>query len=205
MDLIDQEAFDLIKRKYGSYSSWAVWAPATKGPKSNISDLSLFDLAANPAMLHTLNPAVVMVGLNISRSFDEPFRNFHDPSPRANDFKIRYAFAHTPYYGSYMTDIIKNVEMVKSTDLQNHLRVNPALVRSNIAMFREELCDLPCRQPTILAFGMAAFSLLAEHLLPAEYLSLIRLTHYSHQIGKEKYRETVLAQVSAEALKPNRP
>ena len=197
MDLIDQDGFDLIKRKYGGCSSWAVWAPASKGPKSNISDLRLFDRATNPAMLNTLNPAVVMVGLNISRSFDEPFRNFHDPSPRANDFKIRHAFAHTPYYGAYMTDIIKNVEMVKSTDLLKHLRANPGLIRSNIATFRDELGDLPCRRPTILAFGVAAFSLLAENLLPAEYLSLIRLTHYSHQIGKEKYRETVLSQISS--------
>jgi len=197
VDLIDRERFDVIKQKYGSCASWAVWAPATRGPKSNIGDLSIFDLAANPTTLDTLNGSVVMVGLNISRSFVEPFRNFHDPNPNANDFKIRYTFASTPYYGAYMTDIIKNVEMVKSADLISHLRAHPTLIHSNVTTFRQELRDLPCRRPTILAFGLAAYNLLAENLLPEEYLSLTRLTHYSHQIGKEKYRETVLAQVSA--------
>jgi hypothetical protein len=191
--VIDGETFDVIKEKHGSYASWAVWAPASRGPKSNIDDLRILDIAANPTVLDTLNGSVVMVGLNISRSFVEPFRNFHDPNPKANDFKIRYAFVSTPYYGAYMTDIIKNIEMVKSADLTSHLRAHPTLIPSNVNRFREELRDLPCRRPTILAFGLAAYNLLAENLLPEEYLSLIRLTHYSHQIGKEKYRETVLA------------
>jgi hypothetical protein len=197
VNLIDRERFDVIKQTYGSYASWAVWAPATRGPKSNIDDLRIFDLAANPTTLDTLNGSVVMVGLNISRSFVEPFRNFHDSNPNANDFKIRHAFASTAYYGAYMTDIIKNVELVRSADLRSYLRAHPNVIHSNVATFRQELRDLPCRRPTILAFGLAAYNLLAENLLPEEYSSLIRLTHYSHQIGKEEYRETVLAQISA--------
>ena len=197
MDPIDRARCDAIKQKYGSYASWAVWARASGSPKSNIGDLSVFDLAAHPETLHTLNGSVVMVGLNISRSFAEPFRNFHDCNPHANDFKIRYAFAGTLYYGGYMTDIIKNVEMVKSADLINRLRAYPALIDSNVTTFRQELDDLPCRRPTILAFGRDAYSLLAKNLRPKEYLTLIRLTHYSHRIGKEKYRETVLWQIGA--------
>lgn len=197
MDLIDRERFDVIKQKYGTYASWAVWAPATRGPKSNIGDLRVFDLAANPTTLDTLNGNVVMVGLNISRSFVEPFRNFHDCNPNTNDFKIRYAFASTPYYGAYMTDIIKNVEMVRSANLRSYLQAHPKVIHSNVATLRQELRDLPSRRPTILAFGLDAYNLLAENLRPAEYLSLIRLTHYSHHIGKGKYREIVLAQISA--------
>ena len=85
---------------------------------------------------------VVMVGLNISRTLSERFRNFHDPSPKANDFKIRYAFTSTPYYGAYMTDIIKNVAMTKSTELMSDLRTCPSLIHRNVDAFREELCDL---------------------------------------------------------------
>lgn len=204
MGLIDAERFELIRRKHGGCASWAVWAPATGGPKSNIGDLSIFDIAANPATLGVLNSGVVMVGLNISRSFRDPFRNFHDPSPKANDFKLRFAFIGTPYYGAYMTDIIKNVEMVKSTDLRNYLRARPSLIRSNVAMFREELRDLRCQRPTILAFGLAAYGHLAKNLLPDEYGALIRLTHYSHQIGKERYRETVLAQIGSQTSSASR-
>ena len=196
MDLIDQNRFSLIKSKHGGYSSWAVWAPATQSPKSNIGDLSVLDLTANPTIVQTLRGNVIMVGLNISRSFDEPFRNFHDQSPYANDFKIRYAFTGTPYYGAYMTDIIKNVAIVKSAGLLTYLREHPSVISSQIATFREEVRDLGCTRPTILAFGSAAYKILLEHLSPDEYRNLIRLTHYSHHIGKEKYRDAVMGQVS---------
>jgi hypothetical protein len=195
--MIDREQFELIKREHGGYASWAVWATATRGPKSNIADLSIFDVAATPTTLQVLKNDIIMVGLNISRSFAERFRNFHDPSPSANDFKIRYAFTNTDYYGAYMTDIIKKVEMVNSAELLRHLKAFPSLVRTNVEAFREELKDLGSQRPTILAFGSAAHALIAENLSRHEYSSLVRLTHYSHQIGKEKYRETVLAQISS--------
>jgi len=102
--MIDREQFELIGRKHGGYASWAVWAAAACSPKSNIDDLSILDVAANLTTLQLLRNNIVMVGLNISRSFAERFRNFHDPSPSANDFKIRYAFTNTQYYGAYMTD-----------------------------------------------------------------------------------------------------
>jgi hypothetical protein len=195
--MIDRDQFELIGRKHGGYASWAVWAAATRGPKSNIDDLSILDVAATPATLQVLKNDIIMVGLNISRSFAERFRNFHDPSPSANDFKIRYAFTNTDYYGAYMTDIIKNIEMVNSAKLLKYLRAFPSLVRTNVQVFREELRDLGSQRPTILAFGSAAHALIAGNISRHEYSSLVRLTHYSHQIGKEKYRETVLAQISS--------
>jgi hypothetical protein len=141
VNLIDRTRFELVKKRHGSYSSWAIWTPATRGPKSNIGDLSVLDPDASPLVLQTVNRAVVMVGLNISRSFDEPFRNFHDQSPNANDFKLRAAFTGTTYYGAYMTDVVKNVRMVKSSDLVRYLRKNPKIIDSQIATFRDELRD----------------------------------------------------------------
>ncbi len=195
--MIDRNQFELIGRKHGSYASWAVWAAATRGPKSNIDDLSILDVATTPTTLQVLKNDIIMVGLNISRSFVERFRNFHDPTPSANDFKIRYTFTNTEYYGAYMTDIIKNVEMVNAAELLKHLKAFPSLVHTNVEAFREELRDLGSQRPTILAFGSAAHELIAEHISRHEYSSLVRLTHYSHRIGKEKYRETVLAQISS--------
>lgn len=35
--------------------------------------------------------------------------NFHsDDNKRQNDFKLRYALMDTPYWGSYITDVIKS-------------------------------------------------------------------------------------------------
>jgi hypothetical protein len=195
--MIDKQRFLSIRNKHGGYASWAVWTAASGKPKSNIADTSIFDVEANASLLRILRNDVVMVGLNISRPFSEPFRNFHDPSPNANDFKIRYAFTNTDYYGAYMTDFIKNIEMVKSTDLLAHLKTHPNLIQQNANAFREELQDVTSSKPTILAFGSDTHRLIAENIPAGDYSALIKLTHYSHQIGKEKYRSTVLAQINA--------
>lgn len=47
----------------------------------------------------------------------------------------------------------------------------------------------------ILAFGRNAYDLMTEKLVSAEYGKLIQITHYSHQISKEKYRETVFKEI----------
>lgn len=62
-------------------------------------------------------------------------------------------------------------------------------------VFREELADLKTARPTVLAFGRDAYNILNEHLRRDEYGRLIRLTHYSHHIGKEAYKQDVLRQI----------
>jgi hypothetical protein len=122
--MIDAARLDLIKRRHGAYGSWAVWAPPTSTPKSKMGDLTVLDELANHALLETLNPGVVMIGLNISRGFpDKPFRNFHDSGSAANDFKIRYAFHDTVFWGAYMTDVIKGfMEPVSGSVTPSHVR-----------------------------------------------------------------------------------
>ena len=70
--------------------------------------MEVLDVDANPSLLRRLKNDIVMVGLNVARPFSEPFRNFHDDDGKANDFRLRHAFTETPYYGAYMTDVIKN-------------------------------------------------------------------------------------------------
>lgn len=191
--MIDRGRYDKIKNKHGSWASWAIWRKQGKRVKHGIGDISIFH---EEQVLGLLKPNVIMVGLNLSRfSITEPFRNFHDPSPRAQDYKIRYAFTETDYYGAYMTDIIKGVIEVDSKNIPNHLKKNPGILRESLRTFREELQDLGIEKPLILGFGHLAFNLLKEQLLSTEYQKLVRLTHYSHQIGKEKYREKVLAEI----------
>ncbi len=195
--MITLEIFDRISLNYGDVGSWAIWEDPGLKPKSNMGHLNIFDLEKNPSLLSTLKNNVIMVGLNFSRPLipTEPFKNFHDLSPRANDFKIRYAFRGTEFYGAYMTDVIKNLEMVDSGDVKKHLKSNPHLIEQNISFFREELKDLEAIKPLILAFGVDAYNMLANHLRGDEYSRLIRLTHYSHQISKEKYKEEISAQL----------
>jgi len=194
--MIDKKQFETIREKHGGYASWAVWADVAGKPKSNIGDMRIFDIEKNNGLLDILKNNVVMVGLNISRRFSESFRNFHDLNPKAIDYKIRYAFQDTEYYGAYMTDIIKNFEMVNSDDVLKHLKENPALLVKSIEMFREEMQDLNSRAPIILAFGSAAYKILKENIREDEYSKLRQLTHYSHHISKEVYKEKVLKQIA---------
>jgi len=193
--MIEAARFEHIKQRHGAYASWAVWAPAGASPKSNIGDLGIFDRRANPSLLDTLKPHVAMVGLNISRVFSDPFQNFHDRNPRANDFKIRFAFTGTPYYGAYMTDVIKGMPVVDSALLLKHLKMAPAILSESITLLRQELEDLGATRPLLLAFGGATHTLLADRLPRGDYSQLIRLTHYSQWMAQDLYRETVHAEI----------
>ena len=104
------EEFDLIKSKYGHYASWAVWAEEGEKPKDNIGNMDILNPVINSNLLKTINPNVVIVGLNISGKIKTSLGNFHSPDPRSMDFKMRYAFKGTNLWGAYMTDIIKDFE-----------------------------------------------------------------------------------------------
>jgi hypothetical protein len=196
--MIDNERYALIQKKHGAWASWAIWRKEGRKSKEGIGDLAIFQ---EEQVTELLKPQVIMVGLNLSRfTVSEPFRNFHDPSPRAQDYKIRYAFNGTEFSGAYMTDIIKGVVEVDSKNIPKHLKQNPDVLRDSLKTFREEVGDLGVEAPLILGFGGLAFEILKEHLLPNEYRKLVRLTHYSHQIGKEKYREKVLAEIQASGI-----
>jgi len=192
--MLSQNQYELIREKHGKYASWAVWAEASDKPKSNMGDMTIF---GDNKVLPLLKPNVLMVGLNLSRfTISEPFRNFHDPSPNGQDYKIRFAFRDTEYCGAYMTDIIKGVVEVDSKNIPKHLKENPYVLAESLEIFKQELRDLGAVSPLILAFGRIAYYIIKENLSLVEYGKLIRLTHYSHQISKEKYRETVLNEIA---------
>ena len=131
---MDLENWENLKKKHGKYASWAVWAEASNKPKSNMGKMMLFN---EKTVFSLLKPNVVMVGLNLSRFIhDEPFRNFHDPSPSAQDYKIRFAFKDTEYFGAYMTDIIKGVVEVDSKNIPKHLKKNPDVLEKSLKIFR---------------------------------------------------------------------
>jgi len=195
--MITQDRYELLRLKYGKVASWAVWDAQGERPKSNMSARTVFDLRLNPSLLDTVQPNVVMVGLNFSREVESPtdFSNFHDESPHANDFKIRYAFEGTPYYGAYMTDVLKNLVILNASSVREYLRKNPESVRPHIEYFERELVDLGVSEPLIIAFGRDAFGILKKYLKREKFSRLIQVTHYSHQIRKEKYRDEAISQI----------
>jgi hypothetical protein len=200
--MIDQARFDLIKQKHGHYASWAVWADGGKRPKDNIGDLSIFEDEANTGLLSQLNPSVVLVGLNISRgTVPFPLGNFHDGRSQSQDYKLRYALKDTSLWGGYITDIIKDCDEKAAGKTMAYLRGNKSCEQENVRMFREELRDRGADQPTIIAFGRDAFTLLVRN--HGEQYDVWKLPHYSQYISKEKYREEVGAIIESKFSRPH--
>lgn len=189
--MIDRERFELIKSKYGHYASWAVWANEGIKPKDNTGDLSVLDTEHNINLLPQLKPTRILVGLNISRRIEAPLANFHDARPQAMDYKIRYALRGSPFWGSYMTDVIKDFEQKISGRMMNYLSRNKAFEEENIRLFVEELNDLGSTRPIIVAFGRDAHTILHKHF--GNSFTIYRIPHYSNYSAKEKYREEVSA------------
>lgn len=187
--MIDKEHYFEIAKKYGDCASWAIWADEGNKPKSNIDDLRIFDLEYNSKMLEQLNPNVVMVGLNISRKILNTFGNFHDSRPYSQDYKIRYAFRNTRFYGAYMTDIIKDFEQVISGNVITYLKKYRDFEKYNISMFQKELMDLKSIDPLIIAFGNDSFNILDTHF--RNRYRIIKVLHYSYRIGKEDYKKKI--------------
>lgn len=198
MNKIDLKDYRKIEKEYGYVASWAIWEKAGVKPKSNIGNIDILNPEINKNLLSQLNPNVIMVGLNFSRDvkFEKPFMNFHSSRSTANDFKIRYAFEGTPFWGAYMTDILKNLPTKSSKEAKSYLKKNPDLIIKNIVSFKEELAFIKSIKPVIIAFGNDCYELLKNNLEKEFYSHLIRITHYSHQISKEKYKEQVLKQIN---------
>jgi len=185
--MMSREKFELIKAKYGHWISWAIWAEAGDKPKSNIGDLSVFE---GDSFLEQLNPEIVLVGLNISRGdIKYPLANFHDVRSEATDYKIRYALKNTRFWGGYMTDIIKDYNEKESGKMMSYLRTNRVFEKDNVAVFEEELNDLGSSNPTIIAFGNDAHSILLRNL--KNKYRILKIPHYANYTNKEKYREQV--------------
>ena len=192
--MISKAVFDLVKQKYGYWSSWAVWAEVGSSPKSNVGDLSVFDI---PNICESLTPEVIFVGLNISRgAIKEPLANFHDKRTEATDFKIRYAFKNTPYWGGYMTDIIKDFDQKESGKVAKYLKENKLFEDENVEIFRQELVDIESKNPTLIAFGRDTYGILKKNF--SNQYEIVKVPHYANYSSKETYRNEVSLELGIE-------
>lgn len=195
--MISRESFNLIRDKHGAYASWAIWAEAGAKAKSNMG-VAVLDPDKNPCLLGQLRPDVVMLGLNLARSQPSTFGDFHPEGSTGNDYKIRYAFTGTPYYGAYMTDVVNGVICLKAADLMRHLAANPDVITGSVKLLLEEFADLNSGPPTIIAFGKNAHSLVVRNLSPGSYTRLACVTHYSVRMSQVNYRTLVRGELAAQ-------
>jgi len=183
-NIMTRDRYNSIKDKYGHMSSWAIWAKQNGKSKSGMDDISFF---YNPSqtLLNTLNPNIILVGLNISEKIDRVFGNFHPTSSNAQDYKTRYAVKDTMFWGAYMTDIIKSFEEKISGNLMKYLNKNKEFEKENIESFKQELIDIGSTNPILIALGNDSYKILKRHFPKHE---IYKITHYSAYITKEKLR-----------------
>jgi len=182
---ISLEEYEKIKLKYGSMSSWAIWSNQGEKIKSNMGDISFFD---NPTIktLNTLNPNIILVGLNISKHIPKNFSNFHPDYSSAQDYKTRYALKNTIFWGAYMTDIIKDFQEKVSGNIMKYLSKNKTFEKENILKFEEELEDIGSKSPIIIAFGNDSYKILKRNF---KQYKIYKVSHYSSFINKDKFRQ----------------
>ena len=183
--MINRERLDSVRKKYGHYASWAVWGAEGLTPKSGMGDISFFE-DPREELLATLNPEVILVGLNISRPIQRPFGNFHPDYPEAQDYKLRHALYETGFWGGYLTDIIKDFEEKVSGKMMAYLRQDSDFERANIKIFREEIAAIGSVSPTLIALGGDSFAILKRSL--GEDFRIMKALHYSMYISIENYR-----------------
>ena len=130
---MDRARFERIKQRHGGYGSWALWAPQGERPSSNVGDLSVLDPDLNSALLGNLKEDVVMLGLVLSSEATFPrrsnfsLREFHDEGLQDSTRLRGY-----PYWGAYMTDIVKGISELESGTLRKRLREDPSILESSI-------------------------------------------------------------------------
>ena len=194
--MINRRDYEELKEKYWDEASWTMWEQPTGRPKSNMGSLKMFD---DPDLPSKINTGFVFVGLNGSGvhdaylEFSKPWYNFHSDLPSGNDYKLRYALNGTPFWGSYITDIIKYYQEVDSSKAVKYVKAHPEVMRRNIEAFKDEL-RLLGGDPVIVALGGASYKLITDNLPGDHRICMIK--HYSFTIGKEDYRKEVLETLS---------
>ena len=156
-----------------------------EGSKSNMEDISFFE---NPTIttLNSLNPNIILVGLNISKHIPKLFNNFHPNYSSAQDYKTRYALKNTMFWGAYMTDIIKDFEEKVAGNLMKYLSKNKKFEKENIINFEQELIDIGSNSPIIIAFGNDSYKILKRNF--TQY-NIYKVSHYSAFINIDKFLE----------------
>jgi hypothetical protein len=73
--------------------------------------------------------------------------------------------------------------------MMSYLRTNKSFEDKNIEIFHNEMKDLRTDIPTIVAFGIDAYTILTRNF--RNKFKIFKIRHYSDRISKENYREEV--------------
>jgi hypothetical protein len=134
---MDETQYLSICRKYGDYSSWAIWNHEDEADPTIIE-----------SHIEELNAKHVFIAYNASRTEGYighgPWANFRGWK---HDRKLKFACNDTALRGSYLTDLFKGIKEVNSKNVLNYL--TPEVVNDNVSFFLEEISDIGTTKKTV--------------------------------------------------------
>ncbi len=89
-----------------------------------------------------------------------------------------------------MTDVIKDFNQKESGKVAQYLRKHRSFEKANIEILVNEIDALGVSNPTVVAFGNEAYSILLRNM--KNKYEIVKLSHYSAYSSKETYREEAL-------------
>lgn len=187
---IAKKNYELLKKEFGLFSSWAIWDRPTLGKKQtskdNVGSMNWKKIEGN--LIKRIRTRFVFVAFNGSSLHDEKtghqrgelWANFHSNYSHGRDNKLRYAIAGSSLEGSYITDLVKNQQSPKAKDVARELKKNGALLKKHVEILKKELkilCEK--KKPCLIALGRDTEFFLRKTLEKEGY-TIRYLTHYSN-------------------------
>lgn len=163
--------YESLKKKYGPYSSWAIW------DENDTEDTSIIDKKQE-----LLNPRYIFLGLNIASPLrNSTWANFHGGK---HDRKLMRACSDTKLAGSYLTDIFKNIPESKSKEFKKYIDKNFDLINKNVEYFNEEMRNIKIDNNTIFIVLGVESSIVSkyfkEHFMGKYQNRVVNYYHHSY-------------------------
>jgi hypothetical protein len=191
--MFNKDNYKVLKEKYGHLTSWDIWEMpnlAIERMSARVDDMTSFE--DENAFLSLIHNKYVFFALNGSiahlngQSFNN-LKNFHSSYKFQKDYKLRAALYQTPYWGSYISDVIKNYPTIGRNELMRDLKRDPALLEENKKFIMEEL-QLIGGNPTFIAIGGDSYQLL-NGMFPE--ITIKQIPHYAIYFSCEDYVKMV--------------
>ncbi len=166
-----KDIFYEIKKRYGKYSSFAIWND------SNIDDLEFIE--KNKTHLHG---RVIFEAYNASAQINN-LQNFHFTHQGGRDLWLARSIGKQPNLkGSYMTDFFKG----DFARIENSVVVNKKIIENNRKVLDEEITLLGEREHILVAIGRKSEKIIKDCGMKCEYIP-----HYAGRISWKDFEQKV--------------
>jgi len=142
LEIQNNKYFLDLERNFGEYGSWALW--------SENKDGSIAEIITKPNFQSLIKPSIIFLGLNASIKLPNNWINFHSECQKFKKKKWNQEFIKnladlimdeefSVLRGSYMTDIIKDINFPESSKVVREVKNNPEILSQSKEIFGKEL------------------------------------------------------------------